>query len=440
MRLKNWIYIALTIVLLGCLWFKSSPVWGANETVAAATVENMAYPLPDNPSFAVLPFNDTSGDVELKYLSAGFTNTLFDALSANSSVFAIVPMSTAKYAGKPFAFNKVAEELGVRYVVAGSFQKSGDQLKIGVKMIDALKGTPVWSKTYDRKMTDILKIQDDIALNIVKSARAKYDDLVVEGRSVEGTNNVEAYLKHTNAYNLRFKRTPEGHRNAKELCQQAIALDSDYLNPYITLVNIWIDEARWGFTDSPQAAMEKARRIGQIAIDLDPSSSSAFTAMGRALYNLREHDKAIATLERAAALNPDNSDAYSNLGWTLCYAGRAAEAIPAFQKMKRLNPLNPQWAFFGIGAANLFAGNYEQAIPYYQKMIDGGSKFFRTYLDIAACQIALGRQEEAQVNCTKVMELNPRFTLNKHISRLPAKDPESVKFYTQALQKLELPQ
>jgi tetratricopeptide (TPR) repeat protein len=120
--------------------------------------------------------------------------------------------------------------------------------------------------------------------------------------------------------------------------------------------------------------------------------------------------------------------------------GRAPEAIPAFQKMKRSNPLNPQWALLGLGAANLFAGNYDEAIPYYQKMIDGGSKFYRTYLDIAACQVALGRREEAQMNCKKVMELNPKFTVQKHISRLPAKSPEAVKRYTQALQNLDLPQ
>jgi tetratricopeptide (TPR) repeat protein len=108
--------------------------------------------------------------------------------------------------------------------------------------------------------------------------------------------------------------------------------------------------------------------------------------------------------------------------------------------MRRSNPLNPQWSLLGLGAANLYSGNYEKAIPYYQKMIDGGSKFYRAYLDIAACQVALGRHEEAQVNCKKVMELNPKFALNKHITRLPAKSPEAVKFYTQALQKLDLPQ
>jgi adenylate cyclase len=440
MQLRNWLFTGFMITTLVCATLARSPVWGGRPAMAPASIENMAYPLPNKPSFAVLPFNDESGEAEPKYISEGFTNTLFEVLSDSSGVFVIHPLSTAKYQGKSVTVKQVAEELGVQYVVQGSFQKTGDQLVIDARMIDALKGTTVWSQDYDRRMSDILKIQDDMALNMIKSAGAKTDGLIVEGRSLEGTNNVDAYLKAINAFHHILSGTPEGHRKAKELYQQAIALDSNYLNPYIGLIHALLDEARWGFTDQPQEAMEKARDIAQTAINMDPTSSTAHTAMGRALYNLKEHDKAIATLNRAAALNPDNTFAYFYLGWTLNYAGRSQEAIPAFQKMRRSNPLNPQWALLGLGSANLFAGNYDEAIPYYQKMIDGGSKFYRTYLDIAACQVTLGRQEEAQINCKKVMELNPKFRMQKHITRLPAKSPEAVELYTRALQKLDLPQ
>lgn len=439
MKLRNWVFTILMITLLFCGMLPGSPVWGGSVG-APASIENMAYPLPNKPSFAVLPFNNSSGEAEPKYISEGFTNSLFDALSDTSSVFVIDPMSTAKYQGNPFTVKQVAEELGIHYVVKGSFQKSGDDLQISVQMIDALKGQQVWSQSYDRSLKDIFIIQNDITLNMIKSAGAKYDDLMSEGRSVEGTNSVEAYLANMKAFNNVLKRTPEGHREAKKLCEQAIALDSGYLKPYINLVHTLSEEARWGFTDSPQEAMQSARKIARTAIDLDESSSQAHTAMGRALYNLREHDKAIAALDRAVALDPDNTFAHMFRGWTLCYAGRAQEAIPAFQKMRRSNPLNPQWALLGLGGANLFAGNYEEAIPHYQKMIDGGSKFYRVYLDIAACYVSVGRKEEAQVKCKEVIKLNPKFTLNKHIKRLPAKNPESIKLYTQALRKLDLPQ
>ena len=120
------------------------------------------------------------------------------------------------------------------------------------------------------------------------------------------------------------------------------------------------------------------------------------------------------------------------------YAGRSQEGIPAFNKTLRSNPLKPRGALLGLGGANLFAGKYEEAIPYFQKIIDVGSKFYRVYLDLAACYAALGRQEEAEVNSKKVLELNPKFTLAKPISRLPAKNSEAIKQYTEALAKLEM--
>ncbi|MGD9150155.1 MAG: tetratricopeptide repeat protein [Desulfobacterales bacterium] len=440
MKLRNWLFTGFMITMLVCGTLAGSPVWGGRMPEPSASIENMAYPLPNKPSFAVLPFNNTSGEAEPKYICDGLTNSLFDALSNTKSVFVIHPMSTSKYAGKPYTTKQVAEELGVQFIVKGNFKKTGDQVQIEVQMMDALKGTTVWSQSYDHRMNDILKIQDDIALNLVKSAGAKYDDLMVEGRSLEGTNNVNAYIKNIHAFDYTLKGTPEGHRKAKELCQQAIALDSKYLKPYIGLVHIWSDEARWGFSESPEKALQSAHDIAQAAINLDNTSSVAYTSMGRALYNMKEHDKAIAALEQAVALNPDNTFAYFFLGWTLCYAGRAPEAIPAFEKMRRSNPLNQQWALLGLGGANLFAGNYEEAIPYYQKMIQGGSKFYRVYLNVAACQVSLGRQEEAKVNCKKVLQFNPKFKMQKHITRLPAKSPQDVKLYTQALQKLDLPQ
>lgn len=440
MKLRNWLFTGFMINLLVCGTLAGSPVWGGRLPEPSASIENMAYPLPNKPSFAVLPFNNTSSEAEPKYICDGFTNSLFDILSNTTGVFVIHPMSTSKYAGKPYTIKQVAEELGVQFVVKGDFQKTGDQVQIEVQMIDALKGTTVWSQSYDHRMYDILKIQDDIALNLIKSAGAKYDALMVGGRTVEGTNSVEAYIKNMQAFDYTLRETPEGHRKAKELCQQAIELDSNYLKPYIGLVHIWSDEARWGFSESPEKALLSAHDIARAAINIDNTSSVAYTAMGRALYNMKQHDKAIAALERAVALNPDNTFAYFFLGWTLCYAGRAPEAIPAFEQMQRSNPLNPQWALLGLGGANLFAGNYESAIPYYQKMIDGGSKFYRVYLDAAACQVSLGRKEEAQVNCKKVLQFNPKFNMQKHITRLPAKNPDAVKLYTQALQQLDLPQ
>ncbi len=437
MRLRNLIFAALMIALLGPWTLQGSPVWGESVT-DAASIENMAYPLPDKPSFAVLPFDDTSEDSGPKYLCDGFTNTIGDALLGIPRVFVITRESTLKYKGKTITVKQIAEELGVQYVVKGNFQKSGDQLKISVHMIDALEGSPIWSKRYDINIKDTLKIQNDITLNMLKSAGVKYDKILDESRTVEGTNNIDAYLAYLDAFYNYMKYSPEGHSKARELCEQAIAFDPNYLKPYFSLASICVEEARWGFSKTPEKSFEQALNAAQTAVELDKSNSMSHTSMGRVLYNLKEHDKAIAEFEQAISLNPENVWAYYFLAWTLMYAGRSQEAIPAFNKMMRSDPLNPEGALLGLGGSNLFAGKYEEAIPYFEKIIDGGSKFYRVYLDLAACYAALGRQEEAEANSKKVLELNPKFTMTKHISRLPAKDPDSIHLYTEALAKLEM--
>ena len=356
MKLRNWIFITFMIALLGYWAFQGSQVWGGSETETTASIEKMAYPLPDKPSFAVIPFDDKSDDSEPQYLSDAFTNTIFDALFSIPSVFVISPQSALEYKGKPVTVKQVSEELGVQYVVKGNLRKSGDQIQVAVQMIDALKGAPIWSKRYDINIKDTLKIQNEITLNMFKSAGVKYDKILDENLTVEGTNNIDAYLANANAFNNYLKYSPEGHSKARELCEKAIALDPNYLKPYFSLADICVEEARWGFSKTPERSFERALNAAQTAIELDKSNSMAHTSMGRVLYNLKEHDKAIAEFEQAIALNPENAVAEFFLGWTLMYAGRSQEALPSFNKMMRSNPLNPQSALLGLGGANLFAG------------------------------------------------------------------------------------
>ena len=137
MKLRNCLFTGFMITLLVCGTLAGSPVWGGRMPEPAAAIENMTFPLPNKPSFAVLPFDNTSGEAEPKYICDGLTNSLFDALSNTTGVFVIHPMSTSKYAGKPYTVKQVAEELGVQYVVQGDFKKTGDQVQIEVPMIDA---------------------------------------------------------------------------------------------------------------------------------------------------------------------------------------------------------------------------------------------------------------------------------------------------------------
>jgi TolB-like protein len=193
----------------------------------AASVENMANPLPDKSSFAVLPFANVSKEPDLEYLCDGLTETFIANLSKLPWVFVIASNSSFTYKGKPVKVNEVAEELGVQYVIEGSVQKSGDRLRIAIQMVDALTGRHILSERFDSTLKDLFKLQDEIIFKILKSAKitqALKTDSYVEST----TDSLDAYLKYLEAvYYMRFV-TQDGVLKAIQLLEEAIAIDPDF--------------------------------------------------------------------------------------------------------------------------------------------------------------------------------------------------------------------
>jgi adenylate cyclase len=184
--------VALALVVIAALiwnfYFRPPPI-------EVASVEKMAFPLPDKPSLAVLAFDNMSGDPGQEYLADGISENIISALSKISKLFVIARNSAFTYKGKPVKVRQVSEELGVRYVVEGSFQKSGDRVRITAQLIDALKGNHLWSKTYDRDLKDIFTLQDDITKKILTVLQVELTQGEQARAWARGTDNLEAYLK-----------------------------------------------------------------------------------------------------------------------------------------------------------------------------------------------------------------------------------------------------
>jgi adenylate cyclase len=351
--------------------------------------------------------------------------------------------STFAYKKKPATIKQVAEELGVQYVIEGSIQKSEDQLRITVQIIDALTGYHVWSERYDKDIKDIFKIQDDISFNIVKKVAEKHSKAKkghLDWRGIEtitNTNNVDAYLKYLNAsYTYNQKSSPENYAKAKRLCEEALALDSSFSHPYITLAWIHVREARYGFSASPEKSRKLAIKMAEKAVELDESNPDAYIALGRAYYDVKQFDKALAVLKRAEAIDPNT---VGLIGWVHIWTGSPDKAVPYMKRYMRGhigNVLGP----FSVGAANIFMGKYEDAIPYYKEAIKISPGFYRLHLDLAACYAALGKEEEAKAATQQVLKIYAAFNVEKYIKNLPARSPEDIKYYTEALRKVPFPE
>ena len=439
MKFKNWLIGSLMFVVLVYMTLPLPTAWGADKPEAPASIKNMAYPLPEIPSFVVLPFDGKIDEPDLDYLANTFTTEISYGLSIIPNVFVISWHSIPSYRGKEVTYKEVAEELGVQYVIKGSVQKSGDSLGIKAQMIDALAGKQIWTDNYDRPFNDILKIQDEMTIEIAKSAGIKIDKPTYEKLSVGNTKNLDAYLKNNEANKYYRKLTPENNEKIKNICYEAIAIDPNYISPMIDLVYNYGREARFGFSDSAEKSREQALKMAQKAIEVAPSNASAHASLGRVYYDLKKHDESIAEYNKAISINPNEADAY-NAGWAYCYSGRAKKAIPYFEKKKRLDPKSP-WAYLGLGHTRLFQGKYEEAIPYLKKALEINPRYFRMNLDLAACYAALGKQEEAKAAAAQVLKASPKFSIDRFINKgLPIESTEIVKPYIDALRKIPFPQ
>jgi adenylate cyclase len=383
------------------------------SSIDPASENKMTFPLPDKPSIAVLPFANMSGDPEQEYFSDGLTEEIITALSKVPKLFVIARNSVFTYKGKPVKVNQVAEELGVRYVLEGSIRKAGDQIRITAQLIDALSGHHLWAERYDRNLKEIFAVQDELTKNIITALQVKLTEGEQVRSSAKGTNNLEAYLKYLQSMVTVRQFNIESNALAKQLAQEAIALDPEYAMAYRALstahqMDVWL-----GTSKSPKQSKAKAMELLQKAIELDPTYAEAHGHLGFVFSMMGEHDKAVVKAEQAVALNPNSAYAHMVLGHTLRFAGRHEEAIPEYKKAIRLNPMPPTNYLFGLGMAYSWTGQYEEAIKWCKKAVRQDPDSFLTRLMMTQVYSLSGREEEARAEAAEVLRINPKFSVDK---------------------------
>jgi len=328
--------VAVLAVVAGIWQF-----YARRPPIEPASVEKMAFELPDKPSIAVLPFENLSGDPKQDYLSDGISEAIINALSKVPRMFVISRNSSFIYKGKPVKVQQVAEELGVQYVLEGSVQRSGEKLRVTAQLIDALKGHHLWSEQYDLNMEDLLAVQDKIAMNILVEAQVK----LTGGEQVRllkrETKNLKAYGIYLEASKYYYRTNREDMFKARQLYEEAIRLDPDYSGAYrgIAATHFWDAARRW--SQDPEKSWQLATEYARKALDLDENNSFNLLFWSRIVQGNGDHEQAIEICRRALKMNPNHAGAYESLAGILFNAGKYEEAIPLQEKAGRLNPFPP---------------------------------------------------------------------------------------------------
>lgn len=392
----------------------------------AGLPESPPIQLPDKPSIAVLPFDNLSGDPNQEYLSDGISENIISALSKISKMFVIARNSTFTYKGKPVKVQQVSRELGVRYVLEGSVQKAGDQLRVTAQLVDATTGNHLWSERYDRELKDIFALQDDITKKIITALQVKLTEGEQARTASKGTNNLDAYLKFLQSMETMRRFNRESNALAKQLAEEAVALDPKYAPAYRALgaahqMDVWL-----GTSKSPKQSLAKAMELVQKAIALDDTYAEAYSSLGFLYVMTEQHDKAVAAAEHGVALNPNSADAHMFLGHTLRFAGRYEESIPEYKIAIRLNPIPPNNYLFGIATSYAQTGQYEEAITWGKKAIRQNPNDFLAQIILTGILSSSGRDEEARAQAAEVLRIQPKFSLEKWAKRIKGPDKEKI--------------
>jgi adenylate cyclase len=399
----------------------------------------MVLPFPDKPSIAVLPFVNMSGDPKQEYLSDGITHSIIMAVSKIHNLFVIARNSTFTYKGTAVKVQQVAQELGVQYVLEGSVQRSGDRLHITAQLIDALNGRHIWSERYDRELTDLFAMQDNITMQILMAMRVKLTEgeQVLWAKRLTTLRPLLGCMKpETTLFVLRQRRMPR--RRGWE--EEVLAMEPDWGEGYYILtcthmMNIWL-----GTTKSPKESFVRAIEYSEKAVSLDESLAQALGLLVYLYAIKRDHDKAIAFGEKAIAKDPNGADAHAWLGNCLKFAERPQEAIPIYRKAMRLNPFAPVWYYMNLGESYHMLGRYEDAIAQYRKSLALSPNSTPTYRSLCVVYMEMGKEDEARAAAVEVMRINPKFSLDSHAKTLQAyKNQDYIRRRVESLRKAELP-
>jgi TolB-like protein/class 3 adenylate cyclase/Flp pilus assembly protein TadD/rhodanese-related sulfurtransferase len=363
-----------------------------------ASVEHMAFPLPDKPSIAVLPFTNMSGVAEQEYFADGVTENLITDLSKLSGLFVIARNSSFSYKGQHVKVRQVAEDLGVRYVLEGSVQRAGEAVRINAQLIDATTGGHLWAERYDGSLEDIFALQDLVTQQIVAALKVSLTGEETTKQAHHTTDNAEAHDAFLQGWAHYKLGTPEDLARAIPFFEKAVSLDKNYGLSHAALASIFWDAQinDWSF-DLGIPSFEIEDRIEEhLDSAMESPSPLAHDLQARIYLSYSLFDKAVQEAEKAVVLDSNDATAHAALANALILADRPAEGLTFVQDAMRLDPYYPPSYLMTLGAAQFGMENYEEALITFERAVKRNPKSEKSLIYMASCYGHLGRMREAE--------------------------------------------
>jgi adenylate cyclase len=430
--------VALVVVSGVTLWqFFLRPT---APSVEKADPKQMALTLPENPSIAVLPFVNLSEDSKQQLLCDGITENIINALAKVPQLFVIARNSTFTYKGKTVAAKQVSEELGVRYVLEGSVQRSAEHLRITVQMVDALTGNHLFAERYDGEAANLFALQDDITMKVIGAVRVKLDGLGTPMwmKYYRGSQGLDCFLKFQDAIGHIQRMTVADTNYARQIAEEGLVTCPEGPAFYRLSAIVQLTDHMLGSSKDPQESISKAEEFLLKALAIYDESAEVLGNLSQVYTRKKEYDKAIAAAERAVTLDPGSSWALFRYATALNIAGRPEQAIPLFEKAIRLNPIGPSTFYFDFGIALRDTGKMDEAVATFKKSVERAPNWIWPHAHLAVTYSLMGMDQEARAEAAEVLRINPRFSIEWFAKNTAYDQTRMIRVYN-ALRKAGLP-
>ena len=418
----------------------TEPAHSASPKASAAVAGNAAS-LPSTPSIAVLPFTNMSGDPEQEYFSDGITEDIITDLSKIGGLMVVARNSSFAYKHKSPDVRTVGRELGVRSVLEGSIRRAGNRVRITAQLVDATSGGHLWAERYDREITDIFALQDEVTQRIVEALKVTLRPAERALLASSRTSNVEAhdcFLRGRELMVNAVNKNREFFDRVVATFRRAIELDPGYAEPYGGLGLVYCLDFQNRWADTPDA-LDVAAHFAAQGITKGPAEPYVHYVAAVVTFWKRDLVRSLAEADAALALNPNYALAYGMRGLAEIYAGNPLAAIPSIQRAILLDPVFTQQYLHFLGSAYLVAGQFEPAAASFRERIRLVPKTDLSRAFLACALGHLGEIDQARQVWSELKDVNPKYALTEHLARLPFQNHADLDRVREGLAKAGLP-
>jgi adenylate cyclase len=397
-------------------------------------------PLPDKPSVAVLPFENMSGDPEQEYFADGMVEEITTALSRFKWLFVVARNSSFTFKGKNVDVKEVGRKLGVRYVLEGSVRKASGKVRIAGQLIDASTGAHIWADRFERNLTDLFTLQDEVTAAVVSAIQPKLLQTEIAMAARRRPENPTAYDFYLRAMPHLYLATRESLTEAIRLAHRALELDPRFGLVAALAGVLHTNNVLLGYADDPQFDRQEAIRLMRLAFSLDDGDPDTLAwAALTSTFMVGDRESEIEMADRAVALNPNSYVAWICRGWVHRNAGLPEEAIRSFERAIRASPVDPLLyrLFTGMGTALIELGRFDEAIVAGKKALRQNATYAPAYRCLAVAFAHLGRNAEAREAAARALEVDPAFTISAAVARGAM---SNAKLLIEGLRKAGLPE